>query len=264
VANNPILRDSVFGLDDRNSGWAAPQGGGSEANPFVSQGTMSVESTITKSILLFGLMLVTAAVSWRIVDPAPNGATSSLTMPLILGGSLIGLGAALLASFRPATAPVVAPIYAIAQGFLVGAVSALYAFSYDGIVVQATLATAAVFFTMLGLYRFRIIRVTERMRSVVFGLTMGIAVFYMFSFVLSFFTDNVPLIGDAGIFGLVFSVFVIGVAAFNLLTDFDFIERGSEAQLDKKYEWVAAIGILATVVWLYLEMLRLISKLQQR
>ena len=262
MGQNPVLKDSVFGLDSNQSGWAAPPTG-TEANPFVANESMTVESTVTKTLFLFLILMTSAAFTWRIAEPNARGEVNAITWPLLVVSMIAGFVAVIVISRKPKLGKVLAPFYAVAEGVVVGAISALYSFQSNGIVVQAAIATAAIFLVMLSLYRFRIIQVTQRMRSIVIGLTAGIAVFYVFTLLLSFFTDNVPLINDAGPLGIAFSVFVIGIASFNLLLNFDFIEKGAAAKVDRDYEWVGAVGILVTVVWLYLEMLRLLSKLQR-
>jgi uncharacterized YccA/Bax inhibitor family protein len=179
---------------------------------------------------------------------------------------IVGLGLAFLLMFRPQFAKVIAPLYAIAQGFFVGAISRMYETFYDGIVVQAAGATIAVFGVMLVLYRTRIIKVTNRFRRIVVGATIGVMVFYGVSLLIRLFAGSgaVSFLSSPSLLGIAFSVFVAGLAAFNLALDFDFIERGVEQQLDKNFEWVAAFGLLVTIVWLYLEMLRLLSKLRQQ
>jgi uncharacterized YccA/Bax inhibitor family protein len=162
------------------------------------------------------------------------------------------------------TAKFLAPIYAIVQGLVVGSFSRVYETYYNGIVVQAAGATVGVFVVMLVLYRTGVIKVTERFRKVVVAATMGVMVFYGVSFLISMFGGSVSFLSNPNLLGIGFSVLVAGLAAFNLALDFDFIERGAEQGLDKQFEWYAAFGLLVTVVWLYLELLRLLSKLRER
>jgi uncharacterized YccA/Bax inhibitor family protein len=145
----------------------------------------------------------------------------------------------------------------------VGAISKGYETFYDGIVVQAVLATASVFAVMLVLYRTRIIKVTDKFRRTVIVATLGVMVLYLFSFVLSLFGTTLPFLdGSNMLFSILFSLFVCGLAAANLALDFDFIERGINSGLPKAYEWVGALGLVVTLVWLYLEILRLLSYLR--
>ncbi|MSY19012.1 MAG: hypothetical protein F2735_06705, partial [Actinobacteria bacterium] len=146
----------------------------------------------------------------------------------------------------------------------VGAISHSYESFQNGIVVQAAGATVAVFAIMLFLYRTNIIKVTDRMRRIVVGATLGIMVFYGISMLINLFGGTVPFLSDTSALSIGFSFLVAGVAAFNLALDFDFIEKGAKAGLPKQMEWVAAVGLLVTIVWLYLEILRLLSKLDRR
>ena len=165
--------------------------------------------------------------------------------------------------FRPHWAKILGPIYALAQGFFLGAISKAFESRWDGIVLQAALATIAVFAVMLVLYSTRIIKVTNRFRRIVIGATLGVMLLYLVSIVLSLFGGEIAFINEPSLFGILFSVFVCGLAAFNLALDFDFIERGAREGMAKDYEWFAAVGLLVTVVWLYLEILRLLAKLRE-
>jgi uncharacterized YccA/Bax inhibitor family protein len=167
-------------------------------------------------------------------------------------------------AFKPMWARVLAPIYAVAQGLFVGAISRAYETYYDGIVVQAAGVTVAVFAGMLALYGLRIIKVTDRFRRTIITATIGLMVFYLFSLVLSLFGATPSFISQPSLLGIAFSLFAAGLAAMNLALDFDFIEKGAEQKLPKGMEWYAAFGLLITLVWLYLELLRLLSKLNQR
>ncbi|MBK8151890.1 MAG: Bax inhibitor-1/YccA family protein [Saprospiraceae bacterium] len=146
----------------------------------------------------------------------------------------------------------------------VGTISLLYASAFQGIIFHAVSLTLASFFLMLFLYQSRIIRVTERFKSVIIIATASIFFMYLISFVLSFFHISVPMIHDTGILGIGVSLFVVIIASLNLLLDFDFFEKGQDAGLPKYMEWFAAMGLLVTIVWLYLEMLRLLSKISSK
>jgi uncharacterized YccA/Bax inhibitor family protein len=176
----------------------------------------------------------------------------------------VGLGLAILTVVKPHLARITAPLYALAEGFFVGSISKVYNGVWDGIVVQAAGATIAVFAVMLGLYTLRVIRVTDRFRKVVIGATLGVFALYFVSMLFSLFGHTPSFINRPSAFGIIFSVVVAGIAAFNLALDFDIIERGAAAGAPKYMEWYGAFGLLVTVVWLYLEMLRLLSKLRSR
>ncbi|MBA3605512.1 MAG: Bax inhibitor-1/YccA family protein, partial [Acidimicrobiia bacterium] len=165
--------------------------------------------------------------------------------------------------FKPAWAKFLGPIFALAQGFFVGAISRAYESLYNGIVVQAAGATIAVFAVMLVLYRTNIIKVTDRFRRVIVGATLGVMALYLVSIVLNLFGSGIGFIREPSALGIGFSVFVCVLAAMNLALDFDFIEKGSKMGLSKDYEWVAATGLIVTIVWLYLEILRLLAKLRE-
>jgi uncharacterized YccA/Bax inhibitor family protein len=178
-------------------------------------------------------------------------------------GIIVGFIAVIVANIKPNLAKILGPVYALAYGFAVGAISKGYETFYDGIVVQAVLATASVFLVMLVLYRTRIIKVTEKFRRTVIIATMGVMVLYLFSFVLRLFGTTLPFLnGDNMVLSIGFSLFVCGLAAAMLALDFDFIERGIKSGLPANYEWVAALGLVVTLVWLYLEILRLLSYLR--
>jgi uncharacterized YccA/Bax inhibitor family protein len=242
--SNPALRSDLFrGL------------GGTMAAPGT---TMTVEGAVNKTATLLLLLMFSGAATWVLVDPPRSTG-------LLWGSLLVGFVLALATIFRPRWAPWTAPVYALVEGVFLGAISEVYerAFELPGLVLQAVGATVAVFAVMLFLYRARIIRVTQRFRAVVLTATLGIAVFYLVSIVLSLFGARVPFINDASPIGIVISLVIVGVAALNLVLDFDFIERGAQAGAPRYMEWYGAFGLLVTLVWLYLELLRLLSKLRR-
>jgi uncharacterized YccA/Bax inhibitor family protein len=274
---NPLLSDKAF-KDAAAAGWAAPDSSMRSTQmgpitdgpttpwpaPTVSRDTMTVNGTVSATGVLMVLLLAAAAVGWQSTSSAESEVNG---FPMLaLGGVLVGFGCAIAVHFKPMWAKVLGPIYALAQGFFVGVISHAYNDAYDGIVVQAVGATLAVFATMLVLYRTRIIKVTDRFRRIVVAATIGLMVFYLLSFVarLIFGADSVTFLQSGGMLGIAFSLFAAGLAAFNLALDFDFIERGSQQNLPKGMEWFAAFGLLVTIVWLYLELLRLLAKLQRR
>ena len=160
---------------------------------------------------------------------------------------------------RPQWVRITGPIFALAEGALVGAISRIYSDLWDGIVLQAVLATFAVFVAMLFLYATRIIKVTERLRSTIILATVGIFFFYLISIALSFFGASIPFVWDGGWVSILISTLIVGVAAFNLLLDFDLIERGINEGAPSWMSWFAAFGLMVTIVWLYLEILRLLA-----
>jgi uncharacterized YccA/Bax inhibitor family protein len=271
---NPILNDKAFGSAATKSGatWAPPKPG-VDWNPPITDGPvttwqsaddrMTVSGTAAAAGVLLVLLLISASFGWAAVPDVAEG--QSPTFPgIAMIGVIVGFVAVIAAMLKPKLARFLAPVYALAQGYFVGAISKAYENFQDGIVLQAILATVGVFAAMLFLYGTRIIKVTDRMRRIVIGATMGIALLYLVSFVINLFGGNVSFLQEPTLFGIAFSLFVVGLAAFNLALDFDFIERGAQSNLPKHMEWVAALGLLVTLVWLYLEMLRLLSKLRER
>jgi uncharacterized YccA/Bax inhibitor family protein len=281
---NPILNDKNF--EEAQSGWAAPKapspGGsvwgapqGAPAQAPISDGpvspwrsgVMTIKGSITATAVLFVLLLASAAVGWVATSPAttnPQTGAMEVTFPVVaMIGVIVGFIAVIALYFKPHLAKYLGPVYAIAEGFFVGAISRVFEEQWNGIVVQAAGATIAVFAVMLALYGTRIIKVTDRMRRTIIFATLGVMALYLVSFVFMLFGASVPFINDASGVGIAFSVLVCGLAAFNLMLDFDFIERGAKAGLSKDYEWVAAVGLLVTIVWLYLEILRLLAKLRR-
>jgi uncharacterized YccA/Bax inhibitor family protein len=254
--------------------WAPPSAPGAATAPITDgpvstwRGAMTIRGTLTATSLLFLILLVAAYAGWQAtpeptIDPATN--TIQYSFPgIALVGVAIGFAAVMALIFRPQWAKYVAPVYAVGQGFAVGAISAYYNQLFDGIVVQAVGATLGVFAVMLLLYRTRIIRVTERFRRVIVLATLGVMAFYLVSFIVNLFGPEVTFLREPNAIGILFSVGVSILAALNLTLDFDFIERGTKAGLNKDFEWYAAFGLMVTIVWLYLELLRLLALLQGR
>lgn len=273
---NPLLNDKAFGDAAKRTGatWAPPKPvPAGQWNPPITDGPvstwrsaadrMTVSGTVTATGVLLVLLLIAAGFGWAAVPSVAEDQSPSFPAAAMIG-VLVGFVAVIVSVFKPHLARFLAPVYAVAQGYFVGAISKAYENFQNGIVIQAAGATIAVFAVMLLLYGTRIIKVTDRMRRIVIGATLGIALFYLVSFVISLFGASVSFLTEPTLFGIGFSVFVVGLAAFNLALDFDFIERGSQSDLPKHMEWLGALGLLVTLVWLYLEMLRLLSKLRER
>jgi hypothetical protein len=273
--SNPILNESRFNKlregTAGDAGWGV--GSGQPANTWAPPindgpvsphhpGVMTVSGTASASMVLFALLLVSAAVGWiAVVEPQPGVLSFP---PMAFVGAIIGFIAVMVTVFKPMTSHILGPVYAVGQGLFVGALSKMFDATYSGIVVQAVGTTLAVFGVMLFLYRTRILRVTDKFRRIVIGATLGVMVFYLASFVFSMFGANVSFLSSSSGVGILFSLFVAGLAAFNLALDFDFIERGAAMGLPRRMEWFAALGLLVTLVWLYLEVLRLLAKLRER
>lgn len=253
---NPAINESVFS-DVTFGGRSAAEG------QVERSGTMTVQGSMAKTAILLLAVLVSA--SFTYTKAAAEGAA---VMPWMWGGLIGGFVTALIIIFKPNMAPTLAVPYALLEGLFLGAVSAFYGASVGevggfggGIVFQAVTLTFATALGMFGLYAFRVIRVTDKLRSIVIAATGGIALYYVIAIVAGMFGVTVPFIHDGGTMGIAFSVFVVGLAAFNLLLDFDIIERGVKAGAPKSMEWYGAFSLMVTLVWLYIEMLRLLAKL---
>jgi uncharacterized YccA/Bax inhibitor family protein len=225
-------------------------------------GTMTETGTLNKFFLLFLLVMASASLTWKAFYDGVN------VMPYVLGAAILGFITAMVVIFKKEWAAYVTPVYALFEGVVLGGISATYnnvfAKSAPGIVTQAVLLTFGVVIAMYVLYRFRIIKVTDKLRSIIFTATAGIAIFYLLSIVLSFFHINIGFINEGSALGIGFSLVVVVIAAMNLLLDFDMIEKGVAAGAPKYMEWYGAFGLLVTLVWLYLEILRLLAKLANR
>ena len=256
---NPALNDKTFAPERLRSldPGAAPSA--TAAPPRSVQ--MTLEGVILRSAILFPILLATAWLGWSLVERTELG----VRLPgWLLPAALGGLAIVILTIWKPKLSPYTAPAYAAIEGLVVGAISAMYDFEFNGIVLQAVMLTAAVFALMLGLYTSRAIRVTDRLRKTVVVATLAVLAVYLISIVMRLFGADIPLIHDNGPVGILFSLAVVGIASFNLLLDFDLIEQGVAAGAPKWMEWYAAFGLLVTLVWLYLELLRLLAKLRSR
>jgi uncharacterized YccA/Bax inhibitor family protein len=219
---------------------------------------MTVSGTINKTLILFLLLVSSATVVWWLVANETN--------PLVpaIGGAIAGMVLALIAAFKPHLSGYLAPGYSLFEGLFIGAISAVFEAQYPGIVIQAVGATFVTFGVCLALYRFKIVVVTERFKSVIIAATLAIATYYLISWLLSMFTSFIPVHHGNSMMSIGISVFVIVIAAMNLFLDFDNIEKGTEARMPKYMEWYSAMGLMITLVWLYVEFLRLLSKLSSR
>jgi len=266
--SNPALNDKVF-RPERTAviGPAGLAGGAFGADQAPTRtgrdgSAMTVGGVVEKSAFLLLLLVGAGAFGWSQVEQVAVGA------PPVPGWLLLavfaGLGIAILTIVKPKLSPYTSPVYALVEGLVVGAISAVYNASFEGIVLQAVGLTVGVFAVMLALFALRIIKVTDRLRSGIMAATGAVMLVYIASFVLGLFGANVPFIHESGLLGIGFSLAVVVIASMNLLLDFDLIARGAEAGAPKYMEWYGAFGLLVTLVWLYLELLRLLSKLRSR
>jgi uncharacterized YccA/Bax inhibitor family protein len=220
--------------------------------------SMTIQGTVNKTALALMILLATATYTWNL------GVGDPRVPVFMMIGVIGGLIAAMVTIFRPIWAPATTPIYAALEGLALGGISATFEARYPGLVSQAVFLTFGTLGALLLAYRSGWIKATENFKLGVFAATGGIFFIYLIGFVMSLFGASIPLVHSSGTFGIVFSLFVVGVAALNLVLDFDFIEQGAAGGAPKYMEWYGAFGLLVTLVWLYLEMLRLLAKLQDR
>jgi len=224
---------------------------------------MSVQGAVNRAALLLLFVLATAGWTWHLYfrSPEPNPA---VVAPWLMVGALGGLVAALITVFKQEWAPVTAPIYALLEGLFLGGISSVAESQYPGIVMQAVGLTFGTCLAMLLIYTSGLIKATENFKMGVFAATGGIFLVYIASFVLGLFGVQVPYIHGGGWIGIGFSIFVVTVAALNLVLDFDLIDSGARQGAPKYMEWYAAFALMVTLIWLYIEILRLLMKLRGR
>lgn len=220
--------------------------------------SMTIQGTVNKTALSLLIVMVAASYTWGM--PMVDGRFGGL----IALGAIGGLVTALVTIFKKQWAMYTVPIYAVLQGLMLGGVSRFFEASYPGIVNQAVFLTFGTLGALLLAYKSGLIKATENFKLGVFAATGGIAMLYLISFVMSFFGSGIGFIHNNSTFGILFSFGVVIIAALNLVLDFDFIEEGSEMGAPKYMEWYATFGLLVTLIWLYLEILRLLAKLQSR
>ena len=215
---------------------------------------MTINGVVNKTGLALLLLIIRASVTWS--DPTLSG--------LAILGFVIGLVAAIVTIFKPTIASITVPVYAISQGLVLGAISRIFAMQYPGIAVQAIFLTFGTLGSLLLAYMSGLIKATENFKLGVFAATGAIGVLYLINFVMSFFGTGIGVIHSSSPMGILFSLGVVVIAALNLVLDFDFIEEGAEKGAPKYMEWYGAFGLLVTLIWLYLEILRLLAKLSYR
>ncbi|TKH45817.1 hypothetical protein C1I60_05020 [Paenibacillus terrae] len=242
--SNPVLRDDIFVREDERE---------------VSEQRMTIGGTINKTLLLLVLLIIAGSITWYMTY---NGTVEVLSF--ITAGSIGMVGIALAISFFPKSAPFLSPVYAILSGFALGGISAFMEYDYPGIVANAILLTVGILFLMLFMYTQRIIKVTRGFISFVVLCTLAIFLVTLVDFILNFFGMNVPYIHETGLLGIGISLFIVVIAALNLLLDFNFIEEQADQGAPKYMEWYGAFGLLVTLVWLYVRILELLSKFSKR
>ena len=251
---------------------------GRTANPALSKNTfsqfassgsitnvMTIQGTVNKTFLMLVLLLAGAGITWRKFFEIQDLENAFfLLKPWMIGGGVGGFLLALITIFRKTASPITAPLYAVAEGLFLGAISAMYEMRFQGIVMQAVAITFAVLFTLLFAYKTGLIKATENFKLGVFAATGAIFFVYLLSFILGIFGINFGFIHNSGPLGIIVSIVIVIIASLNLVLDFDFIEHGAEIGAPKYMEWYAAFGLMVTLVWLYLEILRLLAKLNSR
>lgn len=245
---NPALGDRF--LAEREAGARAAAG---EA--------MTLGGTVNRTAMLLVIIVMAASFTWRMTMDAESAGAAG---PWMIGGLIGSLVFAMITIFKKTVAAFTAPLYAICSGLMLGGISAMFEARFPGIAMQAVMLTFGVLFALLFVYRLGLIKATENFKLMVAAATGGIFLVYIANLVMGLFGASIPFIHSSGMLGIGFSLFVVCIAALNLVLDFDFIEQGSEQGLPKYMEWYGAFGLVVTLVWLYIEILHLLAKLQSR
>lgn len=243
-SSNPALSKKIF----QNNAYSATE-----------STVMTVQGTVNKIALMLMLVVASASFTWSKVFAGDIESGMAAVRGLMALGGIGGFIVALITVFNKKASTITAPIYAILEGLFIGGLSAYFEAMMPGLVLRAVMLTFAVLFALLFAYKSRIINVTQKFRAGVFAATAGIAVAYLFSFILGLFGVNMSFMHGGGTLGLLISIGIVIVAALNLVLDFDFIEKGAEAGLPKYFEWYGAFGLMVTLIWLYIEILRLLA-----
>lgn len=259
--SNPVLNDNAF----------------DQARNFEIGENMTVQGTVNKTFALFALMIITASWVWTkfyaVAEPLMEGApyggspqTPQFVTIAMIGGAIGGFIMALVTAFKKDWSPVTAPMYALLEGLFIGGISAFFELQYPGIVIQAVGLTFGTLFALLLVYKSGLIQVTHKFRMGIAAATGAICLFYLVTWIAGFFGANLfyDVRWGSSPIGIGFSLMVVTIAALNLVLDFDFIERGSQSGVPKYMEWYGAFGLMVTLVWLYIEILRLLAKLRNR
>ncbi|MFC1807706.1 Bax inhibitor-1/YccA family protein [Candidatus Omnitrophota bacterium] len=238
-SGNPALRHNAFNV---------PQS-------YDSENAMTIQGTVNKTFFLLFLCVLSASWVWGRMQ---------LGIALLIPAAIVGFIVGLVTVFNKRWAGITAPIYALVEGVVVGAISSYFEKTYPGIVIQAVSLTFGTLFCLLLAYKSRLIKVTENFKLGVVAATGSVMMIYAVNLILSFFGIRIPFIHESGIIGIGFSLVVIVIASLNLVLDFDFIEKGAENGAPRYLEWYGAFGLMVTLIWLYLEILRLLAKLRRR
>lgn len=242
-SSNPILRDSIY-----------------EQTYSLTEKPMTISGTMNKLLILSLVMLVAAGAVYYQFSLHHY----DFVLLMMKLGAIAGLITGLIIAFKQNTAPYLAPVYAFCQGAAISGISCFFEKAYGGIVIQAASMTLIIVLAMAFLYKFNIIKATEKFRSVIISVTAAIAFFYIISFILMLFNVNIAYFSSTTPVAIGINIIIAIVAALNLIIDFDFIEKGAQAPLPALYEWYGAFGLLVTIIWLYIEILRILAKTRRR
>lgn len=249
-SSNPVLSKNIFNTNSYAASYSE---------------VMTINGTLNKTLTMLGLVAIGAIYTWKMFFGAADIETGALLVrKWIFIGAIGGLILALITTFKKTWAYITAPLYAVLEGLFLGAISAFFEANYPGLVMQAIALTFGTMFILLAGYRSGIIKVTDKLRSGIIAATGAVALVYIISWIFSLFGAGNLIINSNGILGIGLSIVIVIIAALNLVLDFDFIYEGSKAGLPKYMEWYAAFGLIVTLVWLYIEILRLLSKLASR
>lgn len=241
-SSNPMMKEDTFKPKYDSSGMMVS----------TNSDAMTINGAVNKTLLLFSLMMITTFFAWYM--------PSMFLLYVGAGGGFIAL---LVATFKPHLSPVIAPLYALLEGLFIGTVSVMYAAAFEGIVLQAVGLTFGTLLMMLAVYKSGIIKITEKFKMGVAMATGAVFFLYLFGWIGHFVGFEVPMLHSTGMLGIGVSAVIIVIASLNLLMDFDMFEKGEQQGAPAHMEWFAAMGLLVTLVWLYIEFLRLLSKLQR-
>ncbi len=255
-SNNPFLKNDKYKKD--NPDFAQTSVSDREDSFSTISSPMTMQGTINKSFILLGLLLVGAFGTWYLAAMGFN------PIVLTIGGAVVALILCLVSAFKPQYSSKLAPGYAIFEGLFIGGISSVFEMMYPGIVIQAVLATFVTFIICLGLFKYNIVKVNETFKSVVVASTLAIGTYYLIAFIAKLAFGFQPFHHGNSLMSIGFSAFVIILASLNLFLDFDLISKSVKERAPKYMEWYSAMGLLVTLVWLYIEFLRLISKLSSR
>jgi uncharacterized YccA/Bax inhibitor family protein len=269
MANPTLDQKRLEGIQKEDeAGWAAPIAlaqaeATGVAPPAGRVAHMTANGAFAKTFLLFCMVVAAGAFGWSQTEVTSTVSGQTVAIP---GWSwialFVGFGLALVCTFRPKTSPFLAPLYALAEGVFLGVISKAFEVRWDGIVFQAVLATLAVFFATLALYVFGVVKVTRKFQMAVIGATFGVLLLYLVSGLMSLFGASISFINDPSPLGIVVSVVICVIASLNLFLDYELIRQLSISGAPKYMEWYGAFGIMVTLVWLYLEVLRLLAKIR--